>query len=64
MNVRLVDIPAGVMASTVVRYDESGRPMYANDLRLGNRRQRRHLLQLLRHEANRVERAVMADAGT
>jgi hypothetical protein len=65
MTARLIDTPAGVMASTLVKYDEHGRPIFASDVRLGNRRQRRHLMNLLRHQANDLaQRAATADAGT
>ena len=33
------------MAATLIRYDEHGRPMYASDPRLGNRKTRRRLLR-------------------
>lgn len=56
MTARLVDIEAGAMASTLIRYDESGRPMYASDQRLGNRKARRSLL--------REERRAMAERST
>jgi hypothetical protein len=56
MTTRLVDAPSGAMGNTVIRYDDNGKPMYASDLRLGNRKIRRRLL--------RAERAAMAERST
>lgn len=56
MTARLVDMARGVMASTLVKYDEFGEPVYCDDLRLGNRKARRQYL--------REQRRLMAAAGT
>jgi len=56
MTTRLADLVQGAMASTFIKHDEHGHPVYASDVRLGNRKTRRNLL--------REQRRLMAETRT